>query len=73
MSGRPGLRTQPASGAQRLATLEEVARYLQVPRKTLYAWRYKGDGPSGYRVGRHVRYRWADVEAWLESYRDRGA
>ena len=63
---------QPA-GTRRLATLGEIARYLQVPPKTLYAWRYKGEGPPGYRVGRHVRYRWADVQEWLESRRGRGA
>jgi hypothetical protein len=23
----------------------------------LYRWRYKGDGPVGYRAGRHVQHR----------------
>lgn len=32
--------------------------------------RYKGDGPVGYRVGRHVRYRREAVEAWLEQQAD---
>ena len=50
-----------------LATLEEVAAYLNVPSRTLYAWRYRGEGPSGFRIGRHVRYRWADVEIWIEN------
>jgi excisionase family DNA binding protein len=52
---------------ERLATPAEVASYLQVPVKTLYTWRYKGVGPRGHRVGRHLRYRWEDVEAWLAS------
>jgi len=30
--------------------------------KTLYTWRYKRVGPRGHRVGRHLRYRWEDVE-----------
>lgn len=51
---------------ERLMTLSEVAEMLGVPPSTLYAWRYRGDGPSGYRIGRHVRYRRAKVEAWLE-------
>jgi excisionase family DNA binding protein len=56
-----------ATSGERLATPEEVASYLQVPVKTLYTWRYKGAGPRAHRVGRHLRYRWQDVEAWLTS------
>jgi hypothetical protein len=33
---------------------------------TLYRWRHRGDGPVGYRIGRHVRYRREAVEAWLK-------
>lgn len=44
----------------------EVADYLQVPEKTLTQWRYLGKGPKFIPVGRHVRYRWADVEKWLD-------
>jgi excisionase family DNA binding protein len=53
--------------SNRLLTIEEVAEYLQVPVKTLYDWRHRGLGPRGLRVGRHVRYRHADVDAWLET------
>jgi excisionase family DNA binding protein len=56
-----------AARVERLATPAEVASYLQVPVKTLYTWRYKRVGPRGHRVGRHLRYRWEDVEDWLES------
>ena len=49
----------------RLLTIRELAVYLDVPVKTLYAWRYRGEGPIGFRIGRHVRYRWSDVEAWI--------
>ena len=52
---------------RRLATPSQVASYLQVPVKTLYTWRYKRVGPKAHRVGRHLRYRWEDVEAWLSS------
>jgi len=51
----------------RLATPAEVAPYLQVPVKTLYTWQYTGVGPRAHRVGRQLRYRWQDVEAWLAS------
>jgi excisionase family DNA binding protein len=50
----------------RLLTIGEVAAYLSVPVRTLYMWRTNGDGPRGMKVGRHVRYRPEDVEAWLE-------
>ena len=55
------------TGARRLATPTEIAVYLQVPVRTLYAWRYQRKGPRAHRVGRHLRYRWEDVEAWLAS------
>lgn len=56
----------------RLLSIEELARYLAVPPKTLYAWRIHGHGPPGFRVGRHVRYRWADVQAWIQQRIDAG-
>lgn len=72
-----GLETMPsqdADGARRAATIArrlatpfEVAEYLQVSVKTLYTWRYKLVGPRAHRVGRHLRYRWEDVEDWLRS------
>ncbi len=49
----------------RLLTAEDLANFLDVPIKTLYAWRYRGEGPVGFRVGKHVRYRWTDVERWI--------
>lgn len=53
-------------------TLDEVADYLQVPAATLYRWRYRRIGPVGIRVGRHVRYRREDVDAWLAKQATRG-
>jgi excisionase family DNA binding protein len=49
-----------------LALTPEVAEYLQVPVQTLYVWRTKGVGPRAVRVGKHLRYRWADVDAWID-------
>jgi len=48
-----------------LASIEDVAGYLGVPVATLYRWRSRREGPPGFRIGRHVRYRWADVETWV--------
>ncbi|MCZ7532280.1 MAG: helix-turn-helix domain-containing protein [Acidimicrobiia bacterium] len=49
----------------KLLTVKDLAEYLGVPVATIYAWRYHREGPPGFRVGRHVRYRWADVEKWI--------
>lgn len=49
-----------------LLTVLELAEYLDVPIKTLYAWRYRGEGPAGFRIGRHVRYRRSDVQRWIQ-------
>lgn len=44
----------------------EVATYYRVPEATLSQWRYLNKGPRWSKVGRHVRYRLEDVEAWLD-------
>ncbi|MEV5568689.1 helix-turn-helix domain-containing protein [Spirillospora sp. NPDC052269] len=50
----------------RLWSVEEVAHFLHVPLQTVYGWRQKNKGPRGRRIGKHIRYRPADVLAWLE-------
>jgi excisionase family DNA binding protein len=52
--------------SESLMTVEQVADYLNVPVKTVYRWRLTGTGPRGARVGRYVRFRRSDVEAWVE-------
>ena len=49
-----------------IVSIDEVARRLAVPKTTLYGWRYKGVGPRSHRVGKHLRYRWSDVLAWID-------
>jgi excisionase family DNA binding protein len=56
--------------AGRLMTPDEVAGYLGVPRQTLLSWRCVGKGPRGIRVGRHLRYRRSDLDAWVELQAD---
>ena len=51
----------------RLWTAEETAAYLQIPKATLYQWRYLGTGPKAGRVGRHLRYDPEDVKAWFRN------
>ena len=55
-----------AAADRRLASPQEVAEFLGVPVGTLYQWRHMRTGPKGYRVGRYVRYRWSEVEQWLD-------
>lgn len=55
--------------APRLLRPDDLAVYLAVPLATIYRWRSRRDGPASYRVGRHVRYKLEDVEAWLEGRR----
>jgi excisionase family DNA binding protein len=55
----------------KLMSLIDVSETLGIPVHTLYRWRCKGDGPAGYRVGRHVRYRREEVDAWLEQRADK--
>lgn len=50
-----------------LATTEQVAAYLGVPDRTLDTWAHRGTGPRFARVGRYRRYKWVDVDRWLES------
>jgi excisionase family DNA binding protein len=56
---------------EKLMSLTDVSEMLGIPVHTLYRWRHNGDGPAGYRVGRHARYRREAVEAWLEQQADK--
>jgi excisionase family DNA binding protein len=53
----------------RLLTPKDVAELLGVPEGTLEFWRYQNRGPAYIKVGRHVRYRPADIEAYLQAQR----
>jgi excisionase family DNA binding protein len=49
-----------------LATSLEVAEFLQIPPGTLDQYAHRGVGPRFAKIGRHRRYRWADVDAWVD-------
>lgn len=49
-----------------LGTSQEVAEFLGIPVRTLDQWAYTGTGPRFSKVGRYRRYRWSDVENWLD-------
>ena len=52
--------------SSKLLTVSELSDHLGVPVNTLYQWRTKGYGPTGRRIGKHVRYRPEDVDTWVE-------
>ncbi|MFD5897973.1 helix-turn-helix domain-containing protein [Streptomyces sp. NPDC060366] len=49
----------------RYLTPEDLAAMLAVPIETVYGWRKKRTGPTGFRVGRHVRYDPRTVADWI--------
>lgn len=53
--------------ASDVISVDEVARRLDIPKSTLYGWRYQGTGPRSHRLGKHLRYRWSDVLEWLDN------
>lgn len=55
-----------AEGRRALATPADLAEYLSLPEATLAQWRYLGKGPRWIKVGRHCRYRWSEIDAWLD-------
>jgi excisionase family DNA binding protein len=67
MKRKPATRQTPERALTQLLTTRELADLLQVPAKTIYTWRYKGQGPPGVVLGRHLRFRPEDVAAWLEA------
>lgn len=45
-------------------TPQQVADRLQIQVETLYHWKLRGQGPKWFKVGRLLRYRLADIEAY---------
>lgn len=64
---KPVSRTVAESNRRALATPDELSSYLGVPLGTLYSWNHRGIGPRATKVGRHLRYRWTEVDAWLDA------
>jgi predicted DNA-binding transcriptional regulator AlpA len=52
--------------SEQLLAPADVARVLGVPVATLANWRSGRTGPVFLKIGRHVRYRRADLEAWID-------
>lgn len=50
-----------------LLGVEEAAAILGTTPATLRNWRYRGEGPISFKVGRLVRYRPEELERWLRA------
>lgn len=57
------LRTNPSD--PELLTVDDVARWLNVPKRWVYDRAQRGELPSG-RVGKYLRFRRPDVAAYIE-------
>jgi excisionase family DNA binding protein len=47
-------------------TPDEAARYVRSAKSTLAKLRVRGGGPRFVRIGKAVRYRRTDLDAWME-------
>lgn len=62
-TGFPPISTHPAA----LLTEEQAAALLSVSMRTLQGWRTRGGGPKFVSISkRAVRYRVADLMAWID-------
>ncbi|MDH2392356.1 helix-turn-helix domain-containing protein [Streptomyces sp. HNM0663] len=48
-------------------SVDDLADELQIPKSTIYGWKTRGLGPTWVRVGKHLRARRTNVDAWLDS------
>lgn len=47
-----------------------AAAMLETTEATLRRWRRNGHGPVFLRIGRKIRYKREDIEAWIDSQRN---
>lgn len=55
---------------EKLIGVEELAELLDVPVRTVYAWRTRDVGPRGIRVGGAVKYEPSEVRRYLDDQAD---
>ena len=64
MSKRPSASGRPRP-APEVMTIDDLVKYLQVPKSSLYKLAQEGKLP-GQKVGRHWRFHKDAIDAWLK-------
>lgn len=59
--------SHPFPGLEPVLTTSELAAHLGVPVQTIHDLRHAHRGPRGFHVGRELRYRLSEVQAWVEA------
>ncbi|AEV38408.1 helix-turn-helix transcriptional regulator [Pseudovibrio ascidiaceicola] len=62
------MRTELNSAENALITEAAAADYLGISIRTIQAWRVRGGGPNYVKLGKAVRYRPSDIQAWIEAH-----
>jgi hypothetical protein len=60
--------TPATTGPAVLLTEREAAAWARMPLSSFRSIRYRREGPREFRLGRHVRFRHCDLEAWLDRW-----
>ncbi len=59
------LSTSSPNDFESILSLSELADRLGVTAQTIYDLRSQGRGPHGFRLGRQLKFRASEVDAWL--------
>jgi excisionase family DNA binding protein len=63
--GRSGPKNRPQQRLETLLKTQDVADILGVPLSTVHRWNSERSGPRYFKVGKHCRYRVADLDEWI--------
>ena len=65
MTPRRGAGTSRSAGPPEVMTIDDLARYLQLSKSSLYKLAQEGKVP-GQKVGRHWRFKRDTIDRWLD-------
>ena len=60
----------PSADGDRLWSIKDVGRYLDVPVATIYQWLVRGEGPRATRMGKHLLFEPEVVRTWVSEHRE---
>ncbi len=69
MTTRDDRQQEQPGNDQRCTDTKGAAEMLGLSPITLHQWRVRGQGPAFHRFGRQIRYRLADVRAYMDACR----